>query len=166
MHAEALAWVAAHVPADPGDVLDVGGADINGSPRRLFWQARSYTVLDRRAAPGVDLVADATLWWPAQRRWDTVVCCEVLEHVGDWPAVVATCWAALRPGGLLILTAAAPGRPGHSGLVEGPLLAGEHYAGIPADKLERVLSWVGFVDVQVDEQPAPADVRAVARKGR
>jgi SAM-dependent methyltransferase len=172
VHAEALAFVAAHVPPDPGEVLDVGGREVStgafspaASPRHLFGNALSYTVLDARAGPGVDIVADATRWRPEPgRAWDTVVCCEVLEHVQSWARVVDACHAALRPGGLLILTCAAPMRPPHSGVREGPPLPGEWYRGVSAATLRHALHEAGFRQVEVDVRPLPADVRAVARR--
>jgi len=76
MHAEAYAWVAKHATADPVAVLDLMGRFINGSPRDLFPNATSYTVLDIEPGPDVDIVADAATWQPGGRRWDLALCCE------------------------------------------------------------------------------------------
>lgn len=164
MHTEAMAWVAQHATADPVSVLDLGGRNINGTPRPLFPGATSYTVLDLLPGPGVDIVADAATWDPDGRRWDVAVCCEVCEHTSAWPQILQTAYQALRPGGNLIVTTAAPGRLPHSGIDGEQVRPGEWYANIDPGELKRVLTEHGFVDVQVDVQPVTADVRAVATK--
>jgi predicted TPR repeat methyltransferase len=162
MHAEAFQWIAEHAPLEPVNVLDLGGRDINGSARSAF--TGGYTVLDIADGPGVDIVADAATWQP-DMQWDVVVCAETFEHTGAWPAIVRTAHAALKPGGRLILTMAGTGRPPHSGIDGGwDLHPGEHYANIHPERLRAVLERTGFVDVKVDQQVDPADVRAAARK--
>ena len=164
MHSQAMQWLAKHATTDPVDVLDLGGRDLNGSPRGLWPNAASYTVLDIAPAPGVDIVADAAEWDPDGRRWHVAVAAELFEHTDQWPAICATAFRALRPGGRFIVTTAAPGRPPHSGRYAGPLQFGEYYANVDPDQLRAVLERVGFVDVEIDVQPSPADVRAVATK--
>jgi hypothetical protein len=168
VHDQALQWIAEHATAEPVTVLDIGGRDINGSPRHLFPAAARYTVLDIR--PGerpedVDIIADAAEWNPSGQRWDVVICAETFEHTANWRAICRTAYAACTPGGRLIVTTAAPGRPPHSAADgEFRLLPGEHYANIRPAELERVLAAAGWADVVVDVQPSPADVRAVAVK--
>lgn len=53
--------------------------------------------VDYRACRAEDLVAE-------RAEFDAVVCLEVIEHVPDQRAFVATCAALVRPGGLLILS--------------------------------------------------------------
>jgi len=156
MHAEAMQWIAGH--ASRGPVLDVGGRDVNGTPRHLF--PGEYTVLDMRPAPNVDIVADAATW-RTDRRWPVVVCSEVLEHTPQWRAVVRTCGLALAPGGRLIITCAGPGRPEHSAY-DGALTLqpGEYYGNVDPAELAAVLKECGMTDVTVDQ--AGHDVRAVA----
>jgi SAM-dependent methyltransferase len=163
-----MQWIAKHATADPVTVLDIGGRNVNGSPRHLFPAATRYTVLDVR--PGeqvtdVDIIADASEWNPSGQQWDVVVCAETFEHTAGWRAICRTAFAACAPGGRLIITTAAPGRPPHSA-VDGEfrLLPGEHYANIRPAELERVLAEAGWADVAVDVQPSPADVRATAVK--
>ena len=170
MHDQAMAWIAKYATADPVSVLDIGGRDINGSPRLLFPGATRYTVLDR--LPGeqvtdVDIIADAATWNPSGQEWDVVICAETFEHTAAWRAIVRTAYRACAPGGRFIVTTAAPGRPPHSA-VDGEfrLLPGEHYANIPPGELERVLVRTGWTDVVVDVQASPCDVRAVAVKPR
>ena len=166
MHGEAYAWVAKHATADPVSVLDLGGRYINGSPRELFPNATRYTVLDIAPAPDVDIVADAATWNPHARRWQVVLCCELFEHTFYWPAICRTAFRALAPGGRLIVTTAAPGRPPHSGVDGGPLYPGEYYGNIEPDRLWDALKVAGFADIVIDVQPSPSDVRAVAVRPR
>lgn len=164
MHAEAMRWIAEHATHAPVTVLDLGGRYINGSPRDLFPAATVYRVLDIAAGPGVDIVADASTWVP-DREYDVVVAAEVFEHTGTWPAICVTAYKALAPGGRFIATMAGPGRPSHSGVDGGwSLYPGEYYANVRPERLREVLEQVGFADVVVDQQPAPADVRAVATR--
>jgi SAM-dependent methyltransferase len=168
MHEQALAWVAGHATAEPVDVLDIGGRDVGGpwggSPRALFPNAAAYHVLDLEAGPDVDIVADAATWQPNGRRYDVVVSMECFEHTPRWPAILRAAYAALKPGGRLIATMAAPGRPPHGAHGAAALGPGEHYANIRPAALRAALVNAGFDAVVVDEQPAPADVRACAVK--
>lgn len=95
-----------------GSVLDLGGRDANGSVRSLFSWAEPYVILDNEPGPDVDVVADAITWSP-DYQYDIVVCTEVLEHVANWRAIIDICYAALAPGGTLILTCATTNRGPH-----------------------------------------------------
>ena len=53
--------------------------------------------IDYRAVTAEELVAQGELY-------DAVVCLEVVEHVPDVAAFVATCAALVRPGGILVLS--------------------------------------------------------------
>lgn len=161
MHAEALSWLAGRL-ADVGPVgscVDVGGRDINGSVRHLV-QAERYTCVDLVDGRGVDVVADITDWSPPGPV-DLVVCAEVLEHAPDPEGVVAACRRILRPGGVLLLTAAAPPRAPHSAMDGGPLRDGEHYGNVDPDDLR---SWLSGWDSEVVYDPRHGDVYARAVK--
>lgn len=161
MHDEAYAWVSRFASNELLVVLDLGGRDINGNCRPLFPNA-GYTVLDIAAGPNVDIVADAATWTP-DREYDVVVCTEVFEHTPVWPDICQTAFKACKSGGLVVLTMAGPGRPAHSGVDGGwQLHPGEHYRNVYPHRLKQVLEQVGFVEVVVDQQHSPADVRAVA----
>lgn len=164
MHAEAYQWVQRHATQEPVTVLDIGGRNINGTVSGLFPHATVYRVLDIADGPNVDIVADASTWTP-DREYDVVVCCECFEHTELWREICATAYRACRPGGRFIATMAGPGRPEHSAIDGGwRLYPGEHYANIHPQELLDVLAGCGFVDVEVDQQPRPADVRCVATK--
>lgn len=163
MHPEAMEWASRFSTGELIHVLDIGGRDINGTPKAL-WPNATYTVLDIRPGLGVDIAADAATWIP-DREYDLIVAMEVFEHTASWPAICATALKACRTGGMFIATMAGPGRPAHSA-VDGlfSLHPGEHYESVAADELERVLLDVGWRDVIVDSQQSPADTRAVATK--
>lgn len=160
MHLAAYDYIAAQV-ATLGlfrSVIEVGSADMNGSVRPLFGDAR-YTGVDIQAGPGVDVVDDGT--WTPPAPVDCVVIAEVFEHTPDWPAILRRARGWLRPGGTLIVTCAGPGRRPHSG-IDGKrrLHPGEHYRNVPADDLACELDLAGYDTVKVDT--VGADVRAVA----
>lgn len=169
MHDEAYAYVAQVLAdldwADPPEVLDIGGRDVNGTCRDLLPSNATYHVLDIRPGGNVHIVADAATWTP-HHSYDLVLCTEVFEHTESWPAICATAYTALRPGGRLIVTCAGPGRGVHSGVDgEWRLLAGEHYANVGADELEAVLKEVGFVDVAAAQVGLDTQATAVRSAG-
>lgn len=105
---------ALHAP-EPGRVLEVGSRDVNGSPRECFAGAASYTGADIEGGPGVDVVADGErlAHYFSPHSFDTVLCCECLEHcVRPW-LVVRALRFVLRPGGLLWVTTPTFGFPEH-----------------------------------------------------
>lgn len=59
--------------------------------------AAAGLVIDYRSVSAEDLAAGA-------ERYDVVVCLEVIEHVPDPSAFVATCARLTRPGGLVVLS--------------------------------------------------------------
>jgi SAM-dependent methyltransferase len=162
MHIEALGFVAVTAARlGPFDsVLDMGGRDVNGSPRGLFPDAK-YLAVDLVAGPGVDVVADATTYRP-EERFDCCLCLETFEHVPDPDGFVATAWGALRPGGWFIVTAACPPRAPHSAVDGGPLRPGEFYKNVTADRLAAWL--VGWKDAEIETHEDRGDIYAVARK--
>ncbi len=161
MHPEAFAWVSRYRRSDPVAVLELGGRDVNGSVRALFPSADPYRTLDIAPGVGVDIVADAADWVP-DRDYDVVVCTEVFEHTPRWPDICRTAFAALVPGGLFVATMAGPQRPPHSAVDGCALRAGEYYGNVRPADLRAALCAAGFVDVTVDEQRQPSDVRAAA----
>lgn len=156
MHTEALEYVAAHAPSGAVDVLDVGGRNINGTPRGRF-HAKSWTVVDLHEADDVDVVGDITELGLVDVA-DVVLCLEVLEHTPAWREVVAACLTACRPGGRVIVTAAGQGREPHSAIDGEQLRKGEHYENIDPDELGAELAR-HLSDVTIDV--LGPDVRAV-----
>lgn len=149
MHKVAMDWISRFRTNDRLWILDIGGRDINGTPRHLFPYCH-YVVLDLRSGPNVDIIADAATWIP-DRLYDLVICAEVFEHTPDWQAICRTAFSALKSKGKFVVTAAGPGRPEHSAIRDGwGLEPGEFYKNIEPEELRLVLVEVGFVDVLID----------------
>lgn len=88
--------------------LDVG---CGGQPLRpqLTTAGFDYVSLDvtQNSAGTVDYLGaiDAELPQPLlDRRFDFIICTEVLEHVANWPAAFANLTRLLKPGGRLLIT--------------------------------------------------------------
>jgi len=164
MHAAAYAFVERTVKQfGSGEfVVEIGARDINGSVRRLFETAR-YLTTDIAPGPGVDLVADGATYEPGVAP-DRVVCCEVLEHTPAAPAIVVNALRIVRPGGIVIPTAAGPGRAPHNAHDGGPVPAGEYYRNVDPSQLR---DWLRAADpsvVSVESNTETHDVYAWARK--
>jgi SAM-dependent methyltransferase len=117
-------------------ILEFGSYNVNGSVRPLFAGCAEYVGVDTRPGPDVDIVADAATI-DGLGEFDIVVCCEVLEHAPDPEAIIVSAKRSLKPDGLLILTAAGPGRPPHG--VMGMAVGNEYYANVEPDALSKWL---------------------------
>lgn len=165
MHPDAFSYVAtikSTIP-DPKRVVEFGSFDVNGSVRELFPDADWYGI-DTRPGKGVDLVADVRDW-DGGERYDLVVSTEMMEHCeSPWRVIDAAYWA-LKPGGYLVATMAAPERDPHDGNGD-PWRpeCGEHYAGISRDELAGWLDAFSFETVSLVHDPAAGDLRCLARK--
>ncbi len=90
-------------------VLDIGSLDVNGNNRYLFEDCQ-YTGLDIGPGPNVDVVGFAH---NHDGSYDVIICTEMLEHDFYIDYALARFHKLLNPGGLLIITCAATGRPEH-----------------------------------------------------
>jgi hypothetical protein len=150
-------------PSESWRGLDIGGRDVNGTARAWFSRTR-WQGLDIRPGPGVDIVADATVWTADNPVWDFVLSTECLEHVKDWPGIIRAAASALDPSGpqLAFFTAASTGRGAHGASGEHTPPEGEWYGNVDPRDLELCLSrWFEFVAVRYN--PNPGDVYAWAR---
>jgi hypothetical protein len=79
-----LEWVASVAPLvnARGDIIELGAYDVNGNPRHLFPEAKSYLGVDQAAGRNVVLVTPVrdVLSVVAPQSADLVICCEMLEH--------------------------------------------------------------------------------------
>jgi SAM-dependent methyltransferase len=124
VHREQIEWVEAVWARFRGDyagcrVVDLGAGDVNGSSRHLF-AGCDYLGVDVAAGPNVDIVSPAHLAPIEAASAGVVICTEMLEHDPHWEASLAAMRRMLKPGGLLILTCAAIGRPEHGTLAATP----------------------------------------------
>lgn len=161
MHEAVREYVARFASDERMDVLDIGGRSVNGTPRDLFPNA-TFTVLDIRPGPDVDIVADAAEWDPDGRAWHLVLCTEVFEHAPAYRAICQTAHKATWPGGRLIVTCAGPGRPPHSAFVEAALQPGERYENLTETRLRDALAAAGWTEIEVER--VGLDLRATARR--
>lgn len=143
-----------------GDVLDLGGRDINGTPRHLF-DANSYVVVDAAGHRSVDVIADARTL-DLDRQFDVVVSTELFEHTDGGAEIVATAYRHLRDGGVFVATMAGPGRAPHSAAGRAHIPDGEWYRNVEPDELDEWLAKAGFSEWQVDV--LADDVRCWARR--
>lgn len=97
-------------------VLEVGSYDVNGSVRPYVQpHCATYLGIDMRNGPGVDKVCNVSSLVSSFGKGfvDILITAEMLEHVEDWRAAVFNMKAALKPGGILILTTRSYGFPLH-----------------------------------------------------
>jgi hypothetical protein len=155
---------------EPFRCLDVGGADVNGSARRivdtLTRRVNNWTGLDVDPGPGVDIVADARK--PVGPHdigaYDFVLCTEVFEHVNDWSSIMLSIFDWLSPGGVAVMTCASTGRRPHGArgaMDPGP---GEWYKNVSWAEINQALGIAGFTQFRVKYQELPGDCYAWARK--
>ena len=132
---------------EPLDVLDLGGQNVNGTVHDWFTHPETQVItLDLENA---DIIADATTWRPPENgfRFDVVIATEVFEHVQDWPAVIRTAYASLKPDGVFITTYASTGRQPHGATGAPSPASGEWYQNVPVDEVELHSYAAGFPSV-------------------
>ena len=140
-----------------GSVLDVGSYDVNGNVRKLFEGAR-YIGIDMRKGPNVDRVLDAHGLVEAfgPESFDTVVCCEMLEHDPEFWTSMAQMGAVLKSGGRMILTTRSIGFPLHE--YPSDLWRFTPQAGALLAKM------AGLSDFEVKDDPQASGILVTGRK--
>ncbi len=99
-------------------VLDCGSLDINGSNRQFFISCQ-YTGIDILQGKNVDIVTPVNKYQPGV-FYDVVISTEMLEHDREYTRSLVQMFWLLKPGGLLIITAAAFGRKEHGTTLHSP----------------------------------------------
>lgn len=97
-------------------LLEVGSRDVSGTLRAIFSDPEGeYVGIDVLEGPGVDLVLDSSriVSQFGRESFDAVVASGMLEHCYDWQGALYQMVAALRIGGVLVLTARSPGSKPH-----------------------------------------------------
>ncbi len=99
------------VGAPPKSVVDVGGADVNGSYRQLFVGKRvRFATVDMEAAPGVDIVLPDPYKIPLpDGAADYVISGQMLEHCEFFWLSFVEMVRILKPDGYLFLIAPSTG---------------------------------------------------------
>lgn len=162
MHAEVKKYcesVKARFPAHftGKAVLDCGSLDINGNNRYLFDQC-SYTGIDIVPGKNVDVVTRVHLFNP-DRTYDVVVSTEMLEHDALYRNSLNRMVMLLKPGGLLLITAAGSRRPEHGTTEHVPAdspLTHDYYCNLTVEMLVEPLcmddfTWweISYVDTDI-----------------
>jgi SAM-dependent methyltransferase len=110
MTPECQQWISSAVqnyPEMSGKVLEVGAFDVNGNPRGHFSDSSrfpSYTGVDMRAGPNVDLVMNAQDLHFADATFDVIVDAERMEHDDKFWKSCAEEFRVLKPGGYIVVT--------------------------------------------------------------
>lgn len=162
MHPEVRLFFAAHTKLAPGDeMLEVGGADINGSLEDLVPRRVARTVVDIRPGQGVDVVADfASYRHPI--TVNEIWCAEVLEHAPEWREILESAYKNLCDFGALLATCAGPARAPHGAWGESQPAPGEWYENRSALEVEAALFEAGFMTVDVWTVRDGQDLQLVA----
>ena len=142
-------------------VLDLGGRNINGTPRNLYRRAAAYVAVDIADGPGVDIVADAATL-ELEERFHVVLSTELLEHTPLGAEIVATAARHLMPGGTFLATMAGPGRAPHGAAGQTKPLRGEYYANVQPEALHAWLRAAGFQSWDVNQLGTDLRCRAEA----
>ncbi len=122
------------------NVLDVGSLDINGNNRYLFNDC-SIIGIDLRKGKNVDVVTKVHQY-VSYKKFDIVICTEMLEHDEHWQLSLKKMLELLCKGGLLLLTAAGPNRPEHGTTKAEPQFSpftNNHYRNVSVEDLQECL---------------------------
>lgn len=146
-------------------VVEFGGLDVNetafGLSIRALFNTDDYHAIDLRPGPGVHEVADCADWRTDRLR-DVVVCCEVFEHTPRWIEILDSAAYALNPGGIFIMTCAAPDRVPH-GAVTDVVQPGEYYENVNPDDIWRC-ALHHFEILELNHLKEVGDLQLVAQK--
>lgn len=165
MHPEAHLFIETAINSIPQRkrVVEFGGRFVNGRVRNLFGITESYIGVDIRPGDDVDVVCDAAVYEP-EIPPDAIVCCETFEHAPNWREILRNTYGILAPGGVLLLTAAAPNRAPHSGIHGSTLEGNEYYGNIVPAELTARLYDLGFREWFLEYHQDRGDVYVQAVK--
>jgi len=170
MHPQAFSYAAKALAAEGikgKRILEIGSLDVNSTEQGLSLRdfcdsALMYWGIDEQDGPGVDQAATAAKY-DGKGKFDIVISTEALEHTPEPRDILDCAWRALKPGGVLVLTCAGPGRAPHN--CDGGAWAGvEHYANIEPDALRGWLADGGWRHIAVEYNDVTRDVYATATK--
>lgn len=171
MHAEVemfLAEASQYVPWDGAKVIEVGAQNVNGATRdRVLGVPARWVGIDLVPGDGVDLVGDAAELLAHLARttsgYDIAVSTEVLEHAPNWADILVGMIQVLAPGGYLVITCAAPGRPPHAAS-GGDMHEDEYYQNVGLADVLPIIEGHGLqLLYAVETSSFPQDLRLVAK---
>ena len=93
-------------------VLEIGSLIVNGSARDFFENCQ-YTGIDLGEGPGVDVVARGATYAGPTGGFDSVICCEAMEHDPYWQETFLNGLRMMKPDGMMLITCATLGRRQH-----------------------------------------------------
>lgn len=97
-----------------GNVLEVGSKNFNGSAKEvLYEQATNWLGIDLESGKDVDLVINDISEITYLGMFDTIVCCECLEHDPNPWKTLTQINNVLNDNGLLVVTTPTFGFPEH-----------------------------------------------------
>lgn len=148
VHDEVLRWFEFVRDTNPsrwrGPVIELGSYDMNGSIRSLF-DGCEYVGVDVRPGPGVDVVSQSHDVALREGGYAVVASTEMLEHDPKWRESIHRMLELVAPGGLVVITCAAPGRLPHG------LDFSDHYRNISVDDAREVInSSIESLNLRVD----------------
>jgi hypothetical protein len=135
-------------------VLDCGSLDINGNNRYLFTKCQ-YLGIDIASGRNVDIVIQVCDYKPGF-QYDVVISTEMLEHDEGFGMSLFHMFNLLKPGGLLLITAAGFGRKEHGTTASSPgssPMTNDYYHNIEACDIDDSLPLENFKIWSIDYQP-------------
>lgn len=133
-------------------VLEIGSSGAAGNLRSLF-AGCDYLGIDVAPGPGVDLVCQGQHYDAPDASFDTVICCEVMEHNPYWKETLLNMFRLCKPGGLVLMTCASTGRWEHGTTRTTPSnsrltvsLGWEYYRNLTARDVRRAVDLHSLLD--------------------
>lgn len=137
------------------NVVDVGSLDVNGNNRRYFKKC-TYTGIDIIPGKNVDLVMPGHLFLRDRvNEYRTIISTECLEHDKLWAHTLQAMYGALKPGGLLLVTAAGDGREEHGTTANHAWCSpgtNDYYKNISSEMFTKVLPSTLFRIYHLDQK--------------
>jgi SAM-dependent methyltransferase len=132
------------------DVCEIGSKAINGSPRKYFWFC-NYIGIDLSEGKGVNIVGRLSELYNEyvleDSKFGVVVSTECLEHDKEWEISLQIMYRVLQPGGLLLITCAAPERVEHGTEERTPQDSpdtADYYRNLSKEDFKKVLPYTLF----------------------
>ena len=115
-----------------------------------------YVGLDIRAGVGVDVICNSNALPYESRRWDVVLCAEMLEHDLKFWRTLEESWRVLSAGGHIIISTRGIRFPQHN-------YPSDYYR-FTKESLQDLLTVIGFNDVRSSEHAPSSGIFAIGRK--